>query len=118
VLTGLPHIRGGKVRALATTGATRAAVLPDVPTAVEAGVPGFVTGTWFGVYAPMGTPRAITDKLNAEILSILDVPAVKERLSGLGVEIWAKGPAELAAITKADFEKWGPVVKKAGIKLD
>ena len=118
VLTGLPHIRGGKVRALATTGATRAAVLPDVPTAVEAGVPGFVTGTWFGVYAPMGTPRAITDKLNAEILSILDVPAVKERLSGLGVEIWAKGPAELAAITKGDFEKWGPVVKKAGIKLD
>ena len=118
VLTGLPHIRGGKVRALATTGATRAAVLPDVPTAVEAGVPGFVTGTWFGVYAPAGTPRAITDKLNAEILSILDVPAVKERLSGLGVEIWAKGPAELATITKADFEKWGPVVKKAGIKLD
>ena len=68
--------------------------------------------------SPAGTSKAITDKLNTEILSILDVPAVKERLSGLGVEIWAKGPAELAAITKADFEKWGPVVKKAGIKLD
>ena len=118
VLTGLPHIRGGKVRALATTGATRAAVLPNVPTAIEAGVPGFETGTWFGVYAPAGTPKAITEKLNAEILSILDIPAVKERLSGLGVEIWAKGPAELDAITKADFEKWGPVVQKAGIKLD
>jgi len=118
VLTGLPHIREGKVRALATTGATRAAVLPNVPTAIEAGVPGFETGTWFGVYAPAGTPKAIIDKLNAEILSILDIPAVKERLSGLGVEIYAKGPAELAALTKADFEKWGPVVQKAGIKLD
>lgn len=118
VLTGLPHIREGKVRALATTGATRAAVLPNVPTAIEAGVPGFETGTWFGVYAPAGTPKAIVDKLNAEILSILDIPAVKERLSGLGVEIYAKGPAELAALTKADFEKWGPVVQKAGIKLD
>ena len=118
VLTGLPHVREGKVRALATTGATRAAVLPNVPTAIEAGVPGFETGTWFGVYAPAGTPKAITEKLNAEILAILNIPAVKERLSGLGVEIWAKGPAELAALTKADFEKWGPVVKKVGIKLD
>jgi tripartite-type tricarboxylate transporter receptor subunit TctC len=118
VLTGLPHVREGKVRALATTGATRAPVLPNVPTAIEAGVPGFETGTWFGVYAPAGTPKAITDKLNAEILAILDIPAVKERLSGLGVELWAKGPAELAALTKADFEKWGPVVQKAGIKLD
>lgn len=118
VLTGLPHVREGKVRALAVTSATRAPVLPNVPTAIEAGVPGFETGTWFGIYAPAGTPKAIVDKLNAEILSILEVPAVKERLSGLGVELWAKGPAELAAITKADFEKWGPVVKKAGIKLD
>ncbi len=118
VLTGLPHIREGKVRALATTGPARAPVLPNVPTAIEAGVAGFETGTWFGVYAPAGTPKPITDKLNAEILSILDIPAVKERLMGLGVEIYAKGPAELAALTKADFEKWGPVVTKAGIKLD
>jgi tripartite-type tricarboxylate transporter receptor subunit TctC len=68
VLTGLPHIREGKVRALATTGAERAPVLPDVPTAIEAGVPGFEAGTWFGVYAPVGTPPAVIAKLNKEIL--------------------------------------------------
>jgi tripartite-type tricarboxylate transporter receptor subunit TctC len=118
VLTGLPHIREGKVRALATTGATRAAVLPNVPTAIEAGVPGFETGTWFGIYAPAGTPGAIVEKLNGDVLAILQIPAVKDRLTGLGVEIWAKGPAELDAITKADFAKWGPVIQKAGIKLD
>jgi tripartite-type tricarboxylate transporter receptor subunit TctC len=118
VLTGLPHIRAGKVRALATTGAARSPVLPDVPTAIEAGVPGFEAGTWFGVYAPAGTPTAIVDQLNREILDILTVDAVKQRLTQLGVDIWAKGSSDLAAITKADFERWGPIIQKAGIKLD
>jgi tripartite-type tricarboxylate transporter receptor subunit TctC len=118
VLTGLPHIRAGKVRALATTGAKRAAVLADVPTAIEAGVPGFEVGTWFGVYAPARTPPAIVEKLNREILDILALDAVKQRLTQLGVEIYAKGPAELDALTKADFDRWGPIIQKAGIKLD
>jgi tripartite-type tricarboxylate transporter receptor subunit TctC len=118
VLTGLPHVKEGKVRALATTGTKRAPVLPDVPTVSEAGVPGFEAATWFGIYAPAGTPRPIVEKLNAEVLSILALPAVKERLAGLGVDLIAQGPEQLAALTKADLEKWGPVVKKAGIKLD
>jgi tripartite-type tricarboxylate transporter receptor subunit TctC len=118
VLTGLPHVRDGKVRALATTGLHRSAVLPDVPTVIEAGVPAFEAATWFGVYAPARTPRDITDKLNAEILDILALPAVKERLTGLGVDIIAQGPEQLAALTAADLAKWGPIVQKAGVKLD
>jgi tripartite-type tricarboxylate transporter receptor subunit TctC len=118
VLTGLPHVREGKVRALATTGLHRSAVMPDVPTVSESGVPGFEAATWFGVYAPARTPRDIVDKLNAEILAILALPALRERLSGLGVDIIAQGPAELAALTAADLAKWGPIVREAGVKLD
>jgi tripartite-type tricarboxylate transporter receptor subunit TctC len=118
VLTGLPHVREGKVRALATTGAHRSAVMPDVPTVMEAGVPDFEASTWFGVYAPAGTKPEIVEKLNAEILAVLAMPAIRERLNSLGVEIIAQGPQALAAITKSDLEKWGPIVQKAGVKLD
>jgi tripartite-type tricarboxylate transporter receptor subunit TctC len=118
VLTGLPHVREGKVRALATTGAHRSAVLPDVPTVMEAGVPDFETSTWFGIYAPAGTKPAIVKKLNAEILAVLAMPDIRERLTALGVDIIAEGPQALAALTKSDLEKWGPIVQKAGVKLD
>jgi tripartite-type tricarboxylate transporter receptor subunit TctC len=118
VLTGLPHVREGKVRALAVTGAHRSKVLPDVPTVAEAGVPGFEASTWFGVYAPAGTKPAIVEKLNAEILAVLAMPNIRERLTNLGVDILAEGPQGLAALTKSDLEKWGPIVQKAGVKLD
>jgi tripartite-type tricarboxylate transporter receptor subunit TctC len=118
VLTALPHIRDGKVRALATTGLKRSEVLPDVPTVDESGVPGFEAGTWFGIYAPAKTPKEIIDKLNAETLVALADPAIQAKLKGLGVDIIAKGPAELGELTKADLAKWGPIVKKAGVKLD
>jgi tripartite-type tricarboxylate transporter receptor subunit TctC len=118
VLTGLPHVREGKVRALAVTGAHRSQVLPDVPTVAEAGVPGFEASTWFGVYAPAGTKPAIVEKLNAEILAVLAIPQIRERLTGLGVDVIAQGPDALAALTKSDLEKWGPIVQKAGVKLD
>jgi len=118
VLTALPHIRDGKVRVLATTGLKRSEVLPDVPTVDEAGVPGFEAGTWFGIYAPAKTPRAIVDKLNTETLAAIADPAIEKRLKGLGVDIIAKGPKELGDLTKSDLEKWGPIVQKAGVKLD
>jgi len=118
VLTGLPHVREGKVRALATTGAHRSPVLPDVPTVAEAGVPGFEASTWFGLYAPAGTKPDVIAKLNREILAVLALPNVKERLSTLGVDVIAEGPDSLAALTKSDLAKWGPIIEKAGIKLD
>jgi tripartite-type tricarboxylate transporter receptor subunit TctC len=118
VLTGLPHVREGKVRALAVTSAHRSQVLPDVPTVAEAGVPGFEASTWFGVYAPGGTKPEIVEKLNAEILAVLALPKIRERLTGLGVDILAQGPQGLATLTKSDLEKWGPIVQKAGVKLD
>jgi tripartite-type tricarboxylate transporter receptor subunit TctC len=118
VLTGLPHIREGKVRALAVTSAHRSPVLPDVPTVAEAGVPGFEASTWFGVYVPSGTKPAVVEKLNAEILAVLANPAIRERLTALGVDVLAEGPEGLAALTKSDLEKWGPIVQKAGVKLD
>jgi tripartite-type tricarboxylate transporter receptor subunit TctC len=118
VLTGLPHVREGKVRALAVTGAHRSQVLPDVPTVAEAGVPGFEASTWFAVYAPAGTKPEIVEKLNTEILAVLALPKIRERLTALGVDILADGPQGLAALTKSDLEKWGPIVQKAGVKLD
>jgi tripartite-type tricarboxylate transporter receptor subunit TctC len=118
VLTGLSHVREGKVRALAVTGAHRSRVLPDVPTVMEAGVANFEASTWFGVYAPSGTKPAIVEKLNAEILAVLAIPMIRERLTELGVDIIAEGPQALAALTKSDLEKWGPIVQKTGVKLD
>jgi tripartite-type tricarboxylate transporter receptor subunit TctC len=118
VLTALPHIRDGKVRVLATTGLKRSEVLPDVPTVDESGVPGFEAGTWFGIYAPAKTPQAIVDKLNTETLAAIADPAIQKRLKGLGVDIIAKGPKELGDLTKSDLAKWGPIVQKAGVKLD
>ncbi len=118
VLTGAPHVREGKVRALATTGLKRSPVLPDVPTAIEAGVKDFEAATWFAIYAPAKTPKDVIEKVNKDVLEVLQLPAVQDRFKQLGIEMLAKGPADLAALTKADYDKWGPVVEKAKIKLD
>jgi len=119
VSTGAPHVRAGKVRALATTGVTRAKVLPDVPTMQEAGVPHYEAIAWFGVFAPAGTPREIIARLHTEIASILLIPAVQDSLNTLGIEVNSAGPDQLGALVKGDIQKWGSVVQKAGIpKLD
>ena len=116
MLTALSHVRQGELRALATTSDHRARLLPDVPTVGEIGYPDLVSGTWFGAYAPAGTPRAIVDKLNNEITAVLKAPAMVEKLEALGVEVTPGGPDELARLTRDDFTKWSPVVVKAGIK--
>jgi tripartite-type tricarboxylate transporter receptor subunit TctC len=118
VLTGAPHVRDGKVRALATTGKTRSPVLPDVPTAIESGVKDFEASTWFAIYAPAKTPKDVLEKVNKDVLEVLQIPAVQERFKQLGIEMLAKGSADLAALTNEDFKKWGPVVTAAKIKLD
>lgn len=117
-ITALAHIKSGKMRALGVSTATRFTGLPDVPTVAESGLPGFAVGFWLGPLAPAGTPRAIIDKLNGEMVRILRTPEVVERLSPMGVEILATSPDEFARIIKADVAKWGKVVKDAGIKAD
>jgi tripartite-type tricarboxylate transporter receptor subunit TctC len=119
VTTGAPHVRGGKVRGLATTGPKRSPVLPELPTMIEAGVPNFDVTTWIAVFAAGGTPRDTAARLHKEIAAILAMPAVKERLETFGIDISGDGPDQLAAILKSDTEKWGAVVRKAGIaRLD
>jgi tripartite-type tricarboxylate transporter receptor subunit TctC len=118
LLTGLPHVKDGKLRALATTGEKRTLALPDLPTVSEAGVPGFEASLWFGFFAPAGTPKEIVDKLSKSVNDALAKPKVKERLDALGVEVDFQGPERLAAVMKADFAKWKEVREKTGLKME
>jgi len=115
VSTGAPHVRSGAVRALATTGQTRAKVLPEVPTMMEVGTSNFHPQVWFAIFAPGGTPKGIVDKLNSNITAVLALPAVQERLDALGIDVSVAGPDELAALIKSDLAIWGPVVDKSGM---
>jgi tripartite-type tricarboxylate transporter receptor subunit TctC len=117
-ITALPHIKTGKMRALGVSTATRFSGLPEVPTVAESGLPGFSVGFWLGPLAPVGTPRAVIDHLNREMVRILHMPDVVERLSVMGVEILATSPEEFARVIRADAAKCAKVVKEAGVKAD
>ena len=114
----LPHIKAGRLRALAVTSRTRSAAVPDVPTIAESGFPGFEAVTWYSVVAPARTPRDAIERLNGEILQALGAAQVKERLSVLGFEIVGSPPDVLAAYIKSEIVKWAPVVKASGAKVD
>jgi tripartite-type tricarboxylate transporter receptor subunit TctC len=116
--TALPHVKAGKLRPLAVTGTKRAAVLPEVPTVIESGLPGFEVTSWFAVFAPAKTAKDIITKLNGEIVKILNSADVKEKLTQLGVDAAPTTPEELAAFAKAETEKWGKVVKATGASAD
>ena len=116
VPTATPQVKSGKVRALAVGAAKRQAVLPDVPTFAEAGLPGYEVANWVGIVAPAGTPAAIVDKLHKEISAILDSPDVQKQLANAGVEIERMSAAEFGAFMVKELEKWGRVVKEGGIK--
>jgi tripartite-type tricarboxylate transporter receptor subunit TctC len=113
-----PHIKQGKLKALAVTSKTRAASLPDVPTMAEAGFPAFEAVAWFGLLAPAGTPKPIVDRLNKEIVAILNTPEVKDRLSAMGATTVGDSPDEFGRFMAAEINKWGPVVKRAQIELE
>ena len=113
-----PHIKAGKLRALAVTTKTRAPALPDVPTMAEAGYPNFEATAWFGLLAPAGTPRPIVDRLNKEVVAILTSPDIKERLAGMGATVVADKPEEFGRFMANEINKWGPVVKRANIELE
>jgi tripartite-type tricarboxylate transporter receptor subunit TctC len=116
--SSLPHIKAGKLRALATTGAKRDATLPDVPTMAEAGVTGYESGVWFGLMAPAGTPRDIVARLNAAAVQATKAPEFVKRMNDLGYSIIAGTPEEMAAMNKADIARWTPIVKASGAKVD
>ena len=114
--TALPQIAAGRVRALAVTSPRRSPVAPDLPTMAEAGVPGVEVVSWFGILAPAGTPPAIVNFLNAEIVKAMQSPEVRTVMAGLGAEAITNTPQEFAAYISAERAKWAEVVQKAGIK--
>jgi len=112
------HIAAGKLRALAVTTATRSPAAPQLPTMIEAGMPGFVVTGWYGILAPAGTPAGIVTKLNKEVVRILRTPEVRERLASDGSEPVGSTPEEFAAHIKSEIAKWHKVVLEANIKVD
>jgi tripartite-type tricarboxylate transporter receptor subunit TctC len=118
VTTLAPHVRNGKLRALAVSGKTRSRVLPDVPTMDEAGVPGYEAGNWIGLAAPAGTPPAIIARLNKEITEIQDSADFRQKADADGADIVKYTPAEFAGFMERELEKWGRVVKEAHIKAE
>ena len=113
-----PHVRAGRVRALAVTGLKRSISLPEVPTLVEAGVPGYEVNAWSGVIAPAGLPRAILDKLNKAINAAIVAPETQQRFEQLGSEGGGGTPEEFAELIRRDSAKWADVVKRSGAKID
>ena len=116
--TAQPQIESGKVRPLAVTSRQRTSLLPNVPTMIEAGLPGFEAVTWFGFAVPAGTPKEIVDRLNGEIAKVLAMPDVKQKLAQQGIDTGGGTPEEFATYMKDEFAKWGALVKEAGMTAD
>ena len=113
-----PHIRAGKLRALAVVAPQRSSALPDVPTAAEAGLPGFEVTTWYGVLAPAGTPRAIVERLNTELGRIMLAPELQPRLADMATEPRSGTPEAFAAYLREETAKWGKVIRDAGLRAE
>lgn len=116
--SALPHVRSGKLRALAVTSETRLPLLPDLPTMVEAGVPGYVLTNWYGLWAPRGTPAAWVSRLSSELARSLHAPEVAGALRNGGAEVVAGTPEALARFQLAEKDKWAQIVQRSGAKLD
>lgn len=114
----LPRIKEGRLRVLAAAGAQRLALLPDVPTIAESGVPGYHHDVWSGVLMPAGVPSPIVARAAADIARVLNTPAIKARLAGQGIDVVTSSPAALARLISEDYERWGKVVKAMGIKAE
>ena len=117
-VTALPLIKSGKLRALAVTSAKRSPVVPDLPAIAESGLPGYDVITWYGVLAPAGTPKEIVTKLNTEIVRILYMPDLQERLAAVSQHPIGNTPEEFAAVIKSEIAKWAKVIKDSGISID
>ncbi|MGZ5720070.1 MAG: tripartite tricarboxylate transporter substrate binding protein [Burkholderiales bacterium] len=115
VSTALVQIRAKKVRPLAVLTDERIPSLPDVPTGIEAGVPGFTMPLWYGMFSPAGTPRDIVSRLSRELIKALETPDLRQRLAALGVDPWPGTPEQLHELLRVDIERYGQVVRAAGL---
>ena len=118
IISATPHVKSGRVRALAVTGTHRSAALPDLPTMVESGVAGYESSTWYGLLAPKGTPRAIVNKLHDEVVAFLKQPATRDRLLSEGAEPVGNTPEQFGAFIQSEINKWGKVIRTAGLKAE
>jgi len=118
IAQSLPQVNAGRMRALGVTSARRSSVMPNVMTIAESGIAGFETSTWYGMLAPAGTPRPVVDKLNAEIVRILQLPDVRARLSAEAFELPADTPDQFAGIIKSELTRWAKVVKETGARFE
>jgi tripartite-type tricarboxylate transporter receptor subunit TctC len=116
--SAMPHVRGGRLRALAISAPQRSPEYPDVPTFAEAGLPQYETNAWYSMHAPAGTPRDIVRRLNAELVAILKDPDILARFKQLSTEPVGNAPEEFAAFVKAELEKYARIIKAANIRLD
>ena len=114
----LPHVRSGKLKALAVTGAKRSAATPEFPTMQEAGVPGFVVESWYGLMAPAGTPDAVIARLHKETLAVLATNEVREFFAKQGADVVTSSPAEFAAMVRTERARWADVIRTSGAKVD
>jgi tripartite-type tricarboxylate transporter receptor subunit TctC len=113
-----PFARAGKVRGLAVTGPKRSEALPDIPTLIEAGVAGYEATTWTGIVAPVGVPKPIITRLNAEIQQMVGGPSFKERVNAIGSEPMSGTPEQFAAFIRKESAKWADVIKRSGARID
>ena len=118
VLTGLPQVKAGKLKALAVTTPARSASAPEVPTLADSGLPGYEATLWYGLFAPAATPREIVGRLSGEVVAILGLPDVRASLQTQGAEPGGNSPDAFTAFVKSEIEKWTKVVKSAGLRAD
>ena len=116
--SAMPQVRSGRLRALASTGATRSPALPDLPTVAESGVPGYEASLWYAFIGPANIPADIVQKLNTEIAAAIRLPEVRDRLSGEGVDARSSTPNELARLMASDVKRWAGVIQRIGVRVD
>ena len=114
----LPHVRSGKLRGIAVTGAKRSTIAPEFPTVAESGLPGYEVVTWFGILTTAGTPQEIISRLNSEIVQMVAVPAVREGIVKLGLEIVGNSAEQYAVFLKEENVKWGRMVKTLHLRAE
>lgn len=118
LVQSLPHIKAGRLKALAVLGAKRAALLPDVPTMAEAGLPGYALTNWFGLLAPAGTPPERLSKLHGDVVAVLRDDDVQKKIAALGADVVGNSPEEFAAAMRAESAQWAEIIKAAGIRAE